>query len=518
MGNQQSPKMIEYFSIEDRAKGAEYLREVARAAPKTKPRKSTKLSKSFFTTLIGKSNATVYRGFDENNQEDVAIKTITTNFVPEKNYETISREASLLLDLVHPNIVKLLEFKSTPSKYLLIMEFMDEGSLFNEVKENGRLIEPVAKEYLVQILEGLKYLHFKGILHRDLKCANILKNSAGKIKLTDFGSAKYVMDMRNSKVGTNGFIAPEVQLGEPYGYYADIWSLGCLTYEMLSGESPFFDKNVGQFGVNNPQMKKLKLAFPSHFSQEARDFIKCCLQTDPQKRWNVIQLIKHPFMKNKSRNAPARSKLFSNRRKSVDRAFQSSPFTSDVPQENYEIPFLRNTLNSIENDDQSTKVGSNRASIQQQSISANRGQQVSETTEKKSCASERTAKFTVFSHKDNLGKLKTEIISSQKDLNESIRLILPMTHEAPQALRTTCTPCIKVNQSERYELSSNDPSGSRSTKTMNTSESVREKKGGKSKVSDILHDQQARNFGQLLQTAQPMMTKNLVPPAPFSRP
>lgn len=113
------------------------------------------------------------------------------------------------------------------------------------IEEYGKLEEQVVKVYIKKILKGLEYLHYHNVIHRDIKAANVLVNVEGVCKLADFGTAKEVLkkDKSNSLKGTPCWMAPEVIKELPYGRQIDIWSIGCMVIELLTGTHPWSSKN-----------------------------------------------------------------------------------------------------------------------------------------------------------------------------------------------------------------------------------------------------------------------------------
>lgn len=209
MGNGPTKQNLKYFSPEDDKYNQFYLKTNLKTAPPTQTRLPIKCIPS--KTYLDRGNSTVVCQWDENNRENVAVKKINCLFLSLEQRKIILKEAELLKSLDHPNIVRFLEAKEQDNFIYIFLEFMDMGSLQEKIREHGRLSENITQVYLVQILKGLEFLHVKGILHRDLKCANILHNSDGLVKLTDFGSAKYLNECAGSRVGTCGFTAPEVR-------------------------------------------------------------------------------------------------------------------------------------------------------------------------------------------------------------------------------------------------------------------------------------------------------------------
>jgi mitogen-activated protein kinase kinase kinase 1 len=153
--------------------------------------------------------------------------------------------------------------------------------------------------YTRQILDGLKYLHDKGFIHRDIKCANILVDANGAVKLADFGLAKVSKfnDIKSCK-GTPFWMAPEVinrKDSDGYGSPADIWSLGCTVLEMCTGQIPYSDLEPVQalFRIGRGTLPEV----PDTLSLDARLFILKCLKVNPEERPTAAELLNHPFVR-----------------------------------------------------------------------------------------------------------------------------------------------------------------------------------------------------------------------------
>lgn len=163
--------------------------------------------------LLGAGSfGTVTRGFCVNNRMTMAVKRIRiTNHTEEKNnISDLEKEVALLSELKHSNVVIYYDSEREEEYLKIYLEYVDMGSIASMLKTYGPLPEEVVAQYTRQILEGLEYLHYHGIMHRDIKGANILVHSDGTVKLADFGSAKNIKNYGGSFIGTVCWMAPEV--------------------------------------------------------------------------------------------------------------------------------------------------------------------------------------------------------------------------------------------------------------------------------------------------------------------
>uniref|UniRef100_A0A4W5JIZ2 non-specific serine/threonine protein kinase n=1 Tax=Hucho hucho TaxID=62062 RepID=A0A4W5JIZ2_9TELE len=218
----------------------------------------------------------------------VAVKLVNKKLMKR---DQVTQELSLLQRLQHTHLVTLLDTYETPSSYALVMEMVDQGRLLDYIVSWGNLTEEKVASYLRNILEALHYLHNCRIAHLDLKPENLLvsHNSSGQpvVKLTDFGdaiqlnSAHYIHPL----LGSPEFASPELVVGEPAALTSDLWSLGVVTYVLLSGASPFLDESVEETCLN---ICRLDFSFPHHYfqgvTQGAREFICLLLRADPARR------------------------------------------------------------------------------------------------------------------------------------------------------------------------------------------------------------------------------------------
>eukprot|EP00079_Xenopus_tropicalis_P010590 XP_002935600.2 PREDICTED: mitogen-activated protein kinase kinase kinase 3 [Xenopus tropicalis] len=246
----------------------------------------------------------VYLCYDVDTGRELAAKQV--QFDPDspetsKEVSALECEIQLLKNLHHDRIVQYYgSLRDKGEKTLTIfMEYMPGGSVKDQLKAYGALTENVTRRYTRQILEGVSYLHSNMIVHRDIKGANILRDSAGNVKLGDFGASKRLQTICmsgtgiRSVTGTPYWMSPEVISGEGYGRKADVWSLGCTVVEMLTEKPPWaeYEAMAAIFKIatqpTNPQL-------PPNTSEQCRDFVKRIL-VEARQRPTAEELIRHPF-------------------------------------------------------------------------------------------------------------------------------------------------------------------------------------------------------------------------------
>ena len=227
----------------------------------------------------------------------VAIKSFNKkNIINESSKKKILYETNLMRGLFHPSVTKILETFESEKYMLIIMEYISGGNLQNFVKKRRKLCEKTAKILFRQIIQGIKYIHSRGIVHRDIKLENILLDLNNIIKICDFGVGKLIKPntILKDQCGTPVYMAPEIIKGEGYhGFPVDIWSAGVALYIMLSGNLPFNkDKEHNlEYSILNKNIKEI-----SDISEEANNLLKNILEKDPNKRYTANQILEHPWM------------------------------------------------------------------------------------------------------------------------------------------------------------------------------------------------------------------------------
>jgi len=193
-------------------------------------------------------------------------------------------------------------FPLTVTRYL-VLEFVDNGELFEHITAKGRLPEEEAMRYFRQILSAVGYCHSFNICHRDLKPENILLTKDGKIKIADFGMAALHQSPDHklkTSCGSPHYAAPELIRGATYrGDKADIWSLGVILYATLAGRLPFDVEGTGRDWLS-PLLSKIRKGhyeMAPEFSEEAANLIWRILQVNPRDRINLWQIWRHPLIR-----------------------------------------------------------------------------------------------------------------------------------------------------------------------------------------------------------------------------
>ncbi|XP_028648739.1 serine/threonine-protein kinase D2 [Erpetoichthys calabaricus] len=243
----------------------------------------------------------VYGGKHRKTGRDVAVKVIDKLRFPTKQESQLRNEVAILQSLRHPGIVNLECMFETPEKVFVVMEKL-HGDMLEMIlsSEKGRLPERLTKFLITQILAALRHLHFKNIVHCDLKPENVLLASADpfpQVKLCDFGFARIIGEksFRRSVVGTPAYLAPEVLLNQGYNRSLDMWSVGVIMYVSLSGTFPFNeDEDI------NDQIHNAAFMYPpnpwKNISPEAIDLINNLLQVKMRKRYSVDKSLSHTWL------------------------------------------------------------------------------------------------------------------------------------------------------------------------------------------------------------------------------
>uniref|UniRef100_W5MUA2 Mitogen-activated protein kinase kinase kinase 22 n=1 Tax=Lepisosteus oculatus TaxID=7918 RepID=W5MUA2_LEPOC len=247
----------------------------------------------------------VYLCYDVDTGRELAVKQVP--FDPEcqdtsKEVNALECEIQLLKNLRHDRIVQYYGCLRDPEerKLSIFVEFMAGGSIKDQLKAYGALTENVTRKYTRQILQGVFYLHSNMIVHRDIKGANILRDSSGNVKLGDFGASKRIQTICmsgtgiKSVTGTPYWMSPEVISGEGYGRKADVWSVACTVVEMLTQKPPWAEYEA-MAAIFKIATQPTKPALPDGVSDSCRDFLRQVF-VEEKRRPTAEELLSHPFV------------------------------------------------------------------------------------------------------------------------------------------------------------------------------------------------------------------------------
>ncbi|MBI4471989.1 MAG: protein kinase [Acidobacteria bacterium] len=248
----------------------------------------------------------VYQARDTKLGRSVAIKVLPEIFArDEARVARFEREAKVLASLNHPHIAALYGFEQSGDKHFLIMELVD-GETLSEWIHRGSIPVEEALRLALETAEALEAAHEKGVIHRDLKPSNVKITSEGKVKVLDFGLAKALegapaatnpmnsptlsMAATNAGVilGTAGYMSPEQAKGQTVDHRSDIFSFGCVLYEMLTGRQTFEGDSVTEVIASVLKQEPDLARLPSNIHPRVVDLLRRCLAKDAKRRWHAV--------------------------------------------------------------------------------------------------------------------------------------------------------------------------------------------------------------------------------------
>lgn len=237
----------------------------------------------------------VYLAREKKSKYIVALKTMSIKQLSGCGVEhQLRREIEIQTRMQHSGIVRLFGFFWDEKTIYLILEYCPRGELYRELQKKKRIPEMRTADYIYQLADALQYCHKMHVIHRDIKPENLLIGYNGELKLADFGWSVHAPSSRRETLcGTLDYLAPEMVGEIPHSYQVDLWTVGVLAYELLTGMAPFEHMSK--------QMTKRKIAevdfsFPEGVPADARDLISKLLRKRPQERISLEEIMKHPWI------------------------------------------------------------------------------------------------------------------------------------------------------------------------------------------------------------------------------
>ena len=244
-------------------------------------------------------------GIDKKTGQKVAIKIMKKSSMDSSDLELVRTEIEILKICQHPNIIRLYNVFENADYMYIIMEYCSGGDLFSYLENrNFRVSEKRASTIIHKMSTAVFYMHSFGVVHRDLKPENVLMTSDdddGDIRILDFGLSKILgpYEKCDEPYGTLTYCAPEIIVDEPYAKAVDLWSLGIMTYLMVSGKLPFNSEDENEIArqvvYDEPDYEKNPVW--RSISSECKDFIKRLLNKDQNKRMNIKEALEHKWIK-----------------------------------------------------------------------------------------------------------------------------------------------------------------------------------------------------------------------------
>ena len=254
--------------------------------------------------ILGKgSYGTVYKAKRLENGTSYAVKVVNTAGMSQRELEDAVNEIRLMASFKSPFIVSFCEAFVKDTKLFVITEYARLGDLSKLIdrrkRQNRPLLEDDIWRFLIQVTEGLRVLHENGVVHRDIKSANLLLCAPDLVKIGDLGISTVLHNhqLAKTQIGTPLYLAPEIWRRKPYDAKCDMWSLGIVLYEMLNFSFPFVGNSTEDLGrrILAGRIGPIR----GGYSQEIVSIVKSLLQTNPDMRPSSKDLMEHPSIKSR---------------------------------------------------------------------------------------------------------------------------------------------------------------------------------------------------------------------------
>eukprot|EP00118_Oscarella_pearsei_P007779 m.38929 g.38929 ORF g.38929 m.38929 type:complete len:432 (+) comp32647_c0_seq2:64-1359(+) len=304
-------------------------------------------------TIGSGAYAKVKRAYDRVNKREVAIKIVDKCNAPSDYLmKFFPRELEYLRYLKHPNLVDLLGLLESSFHYFVVLELVDGGDLLDYIRCHKIIAENTARHFFKQLCCGMQYCHQRDVVHRDLKCENVLLTTRGQVKICDFGFAtKYDRGrLLSTFCGSCAYASPEILQGRRYdGFKADVWSVGVVLYAMIYGCLPYDDANLKLqiTQIHSPKYPKYKSVErrKEPISQKLLDLLRRMLTIAYKDRPDSLAVLRSPWLmehKKKTQSKIQKSFSFPNQKPSSTES-SLPPSSSNVPSESLPAAVLDKT-------------------------------------------------------------------------------------------------------------------------------------------------------------------------------
>lgn len=268
--------------------------------------------------------STVRLAVDPETKIKYACKVIEISRMTSPDLQTrFENEVRIMQQMYHPNVVQLCDLIKDEHNYYVFTEYCPEGELFQYILDKKYIPEPEAKGLLIQLVNGLKYLHSHRIAHRDLKPENLLLGKNMQLKISDFGFARYVSESDNLAKTTCGspcYSSPEAFSGKPYdAFKSDVWSIGVILYAMTTGQLPWKKATRKRLFA---QIRAGDYEVPRYLSEELTEAIHSLMRVNPDERPTLDQILEFEWLKEAETAPVSEQKLSMVSLRTVDRMFQ----------------------------------------------------------------------------------------------------------------------------------------------------------------------------------------------------
>jgi len=277
----------------------------------------------------------------DNKNEKYACKILLkSNIKDEDDSIRCKREMDILKKMHHVNVVRTYEIVSTDTTFYIFMDFCAKGELFNYIVKKRHLSEEKSAFFYYQLVNGIEYIHKKGVCHRDLKPENLLLTEKMKLKIIDFGLSNYFTgNLLETPCGSPCYASPEMVIGNKYnGFCIDIWSSGIILYAMLCGYLPFEEADNDEYNeILFRNIVECNIEYPTEFiTPIAKDLLKKILVKDPRKRITIEEIKQHNFYL-------------------LGEILYKQKFEGFGPLKEYELFFIKDKLNKNDKDEEENK-------------------------------------------------------------------------------------------------------------------------------------------------------------------